>query len=118
MQHKDYKGQNTPKAVQDCHELILWMMNHLDKFPRKRRYTLGNRIENTLLEILENLIKAAFRQSKREHLQAANLQLEVLRHLWRLALESQTIAIKQYDFGMKSMNNIGMQIGGWIKTLR
>jgi len=34
-----------PQAVQSCHELLLWLIPHLDKFPRARRFTLGARIE-------------------------------------------------------------------------
>lgn len=34
-----------PQAVQSCHELLLWLIPQLDKFPRQRRYTLGERIE-------------------------------------------------------------------------
>jgi hypothetical protein len=34
-----------PQAVQSCHELLLWLIPHLDKYPRVRRFTLGERIE-------------------------------------------------------------------------
>jgi len=34
-----------PQAVQSCHELLLWLILQLDKFPRSRRFTLGERIE-------------------------------------------------------------------------
>ncbi|MDH5739251.1 MAG: hypothetical protein OEY77_02875 [Nitrospira sp.] len=34
-----------PQAVQSCHELVLWLIPQLDKFPRMRRFTLGERIE-------------------------------------------------------------------------
>ena len=30
-----------PKVVDDCHELLRWLIPHLDKFPRNRRFTLG-----------------------------------------------------------------------------
>jgi ribonuclease BN (tRNA processing enzyme) len=30
----------TPQAVQACHELILWLISQLDKFPRSRRFTV------------------------------------------------------------------------------
>ena len=33
------------QAVQACHELLLWRIPQLDKFPRVRRFTLGERIE-------------------------------------------------------------------------
>jgi len=35
---------DTPKAIEDCHALLAWMLPQLDKFPRSRRFTLGNRI--------------------------------------------------------------------------
>lgn len=35
--------RNTPQAVQDCHEILLWLIPHLDKFPRHRRFTIGER---------------------------------------------------------------------------
>jgi hypothetical protein len=34
-----------PQAVQSCHELLLWLIPQLDKFPRSRRFTLGERLE-------------------------------------------------------------------------
>lgn len=42
-----------PQAVQLCHELLRWLMPHIDKFPRVRRFTLGERIETRLLEVKE-----------------------------------------------------------------
>ena len=72
---------NTPQAVQACHELLLWMIPQLDKFPRSRRYTLGLRLENGLLMVLENLIEATYSQQKQAVLRSANRQLEVNRHL-------------------------------------
>jgi len=34
-----------PQAAQSCHELLRWVIPQLDKFPRVRRFTLGERIE-------------------------------------------------------------------------
>ena len=46
-------ASSVPQAVQSCHELLLWLIPQLDKFPRVRRFTLGERIEAGLLEVLE-----------------------------------------------------------------
>ncbi len=45
----------TPKAIDDCHELLLWIIPQLDKFPRDRRFTLGERIETGVLDVLARL---------------------------------------------------------------
>ena len=54
----------TPQAVQACHELLVWLIPQLDKFPRARRFTLGDRLEGALLEVLELLVDAAYSRSK------------------------------------------------------
>jgi len=107
---------DVPQAVQLCHDLLLWLIPHLDKFPRNRRFTLGDRLEKTLLDVLERLIEAAYSQQKRYVLSNANRKLEILRHLWRLALELQLIPIKSYEHGAKLQNDLGRQIGGWLKA--
>jgi hypothetical protein len=75
-----------PQAVQSCHELLQWLIPQLDKFPRSRRFTLGERIEAGLLEVLELLVEAAYTRNKDTSLRRANLKLEVVRPLWRIGI--------------------------------
>ena len=105
-----------PQAVQSCHELLLWLIPHLDKFPRIRRFTLGERIEAGLLDVLELLVETAYTRNKEAPLRRANLRLEVVRHLWRLAHELKVIATRQYEHGAKLIDALGRQIGGWLRS--
>ncbi|MBT7307474.1 MAG: diversity-generating retroelement protein Avd [Gammaproteobacteria bacterium] len=107
----------TPKAVQRCHELLLWVIPHLDKMPRSRRFTLGDRLETALLEVLERLVTAAYSRDKRKLLSEANRKLEVARHLWRLAMELQAVNQKSWSYGAELMLDLGRQMGGWIRSL-
>ena len=106
---------NMPKVVEDCHELLAWIIPKLDQFPRNRRFTLGERIETGLLMVLENLILAAYQRSKTDNLKTANLQLDVVRHLWRLSHGLQAVSHKSYGQGAEHLTNLGRQIGGWRK---
>ena len=108
--------RNTPKAIEDCHALLGWMLPQLDKFPRARRFTLGSRIEEGLLFVLEKLVEAAYSKAKSAPLRAANLRLEVVRHLWRLAYEAKAVAHRSWAHGAKLMVELGRQIGGWGKA--
>ena len=58
-------ASTVPQAVQSCHELLLWLIPQLDKFPRVRRFTLGERIEAGLLAVLELLVEAALPAQQR-----------------------------------------------------
>jgi hypothetical protein len=62
---------SVPQAVQSCHEPLLWLIPQLDKFPRVRRFTLGECIEGGLLEVLELLVEAAYSRNKEAPLRRA-----------------------------------------------
>lgn len=106
----------TPRAVQACHELLAWLIPLLDQFPRVRRFTLGERLESSLLAVLEDLVDAAYNRDRRPALLRANRRLAVCRHLWRLALELKVINLKRYEYGAKLMEDLGRQLGGWLKA--
>jgi hypothetical protein len=106
-----------PQAVQDCHNLIIWLIPHLDKFPRNRRFTLGDRIETAILGVLETLVEAAYSRNRRPLLKQANVQLAVVRHLWRAAYELKVIPVKRFEHGAKLTDELGRQIGGWLRSL-
>ena len=42
-----------PAAVIKAYDIVLWIVNHVGKFPRSHRFVLGNRIENKMLTVLE-----------------------------------------------------------------
>lgn len=107
---------SVPQAVEACHELLLWLIPQLDKFPRARRFTLGERIEAGLLEVLELLVEAAYTRNKDTPLRRVNLKLAVVRHLWRLAHELKVTTTRQYEHGARLIDDLGRQIGGWLRS--
>lgn len=102
-----------PPAIQDCHTLLEWLIPQLDQFPRRRRFTLGERIESLLLEVLQALIEAAYQRDDAEGLRRANLKLDVVRHLWRLSFRLRAVSSKSYEYGSRRFTELGRQIGGW-----
>ncbi len=109
------KPVKSPDAVQLCHDLLAWLIPQLDKFPRNRRFTLGERLETGLLSVLESLVEAAYTRDKKAALTSANRQLAVNRHLWRLAMELEVINLKRYEHGSRLIDNLGRQIGAWLR---
>lgn len=107
---------SSPKAVQDCHKLMIWIIPLLDDFPRNRRFSLGKRLEDGLIEVLEYLVEAAYTRTKHELLRGANLRLAIVRHLWRMAHELRTISTQRYAHGAKLLEDLGKQVGGWLKS--
>ncbi len=104
------------EAVQRCHELLCWMIPLLDKMPRNRRFTLGGRLEDGLLYILQQVSEAAYSKQKSSILGRANSRLQAVRHLWRIAYELKVIPQGRYAHGAGLMEELGRQIGGWQRS--
>lgn len=108
--------EKEPIVITRLYDLILWTIPQLDKFPRNHKFTIGDRIESLLLEILELLIEAAYTHKKNIALNEANIKLEKLRFMIRISKDLRLLGIKQYQFAAKQIDEIGKQIGGWLKS--
>jgi hypothetical protein len=109
-------AHSLPVCIEDCHQLLLWLIPLIDQLPRQRRFTLGERIERHSLHVLQLLTQAAYQRNKAQMLEEANAELAVVRHLWRLTFELKHIALPRYQHGAKQINHIGQQIGAWKKA--
>lgn len=103
------------RAVTKTYDFTLWLLPHLAKFSRDHRFTLGNRLEEGALEVLELLVEASYSSEKRPLLRRANTRLNRVRYLVRLAKDLRQLSVKQYEFAARAIDGIGMEIGGWVK---
>ena len=108
--------ESVPKAVQDCHELLRWLIPQLDRFPRARRFTLGERLESGMLDVLGELVEASYRRDKAPALRRANRRLQVTRHLWRLSYELEVVPVRRYEHGARLLESLGAQVGGMAQV--
>ena len=101
------------------YDLLLYLIPLLSKLPRSHKFTLGDRIENLLLDVLQAFIQAYYtgnRTVKRERLRENNLRLETLRYLIRLIHDLDLISNKRYGLISERVDEIGRMTGGWLKS--
>lgn len=87
-------------------------------FPKRDRYTLGQKIENNILELLEFIILASQseRGEKLKILKKASVKLDVIKVLVRLCRDLKVIDTKKYLSLSSFLQEIGKMLGGWIKA--
>jgi hypothetical protein len=100
------------------HDLLLYLIPELNKFPRDQKFVLGDRIETKLLAVQESCLRAYYGRDKRPHLLEANLQLEITRHLVRLAHGLKLFSHHTYGVISEKVDVVGRMIGGWLKAVR
>ena len=103
-------------VIQKTYDLIRWMVPILERLPRVHRFTLGDRIIQELYDLLENLIAARYTKIGRlSALKQLNIRLQVLRYQGRLLMDFDLISLKRYEYMHRQINDIGQDLGGWIK---
>lgn len=108
---------NTP-IFSKTYELYKVFYGYLSLFPRKDRYTLGQKCEAVLLEILEAIILASSvaKQEKMPILKKASSKVDVLRVLFKICRDLKILDNKKHSNVDNILQEIGRMLGGWIKT--
>jgi hypothetical protein len=99
------------------YDLSLWLLPRTASFSRAHRYTLGTRIEDTALDVIELLVEASYTTEKRTLLSTANRRIERLRYLIRLAHDLKLLSVSQYEFAGLGLQSVGNELGGWLRSL-
>lgn len=90
------------------------------RFPKKDRFTIGQKSEQTTLKILELLFaaNAAANQKRLVLLERVDLKLKILKTLIRLAHDVRALDQKKYLMLEEQLFEIGRMLGGWIKETK
>lgn len=109
-------SRNHAPVLEKMFQFLLWLIPAVEKFPRTQKFTLGDRIQSSALDMQEPLIAATYSEKSSHHLYAANLHLEKLRMLMRLSLDLEFLDLRRYEFAARAIDEIGRMVGGWIKA--
>mgnify|MGYP003973794357 FL=1 len=106
-------------VIQKLYDYLIWVSPIINRLPRDKKYTIGDRLLNRLYDGLEDLIKAKYRSRKKiELLEQANVGLEIVRFYQRLILSDNLWDRKRYQFASKSVNEIGILLGKWVLSIK
>ena len=94
-------------------------MNIVPHMPRGARFTIGSRIENKFLDLLELTYTAYFteKDKKSEKLSECILTLDTLKFLIAVAWEGKIISNRHCEEISIKLEEIGKMFGGWKKNL-
>ncbi len=94
-------------------------MTIVPHIPKNARYTIGSRIENKFLDLLEISYRAYFteKEKKLEYIIKCILILDILKFLLHVAWEGKFISHAHYGTLGEKLDEIGKMFGGWKKGL-
>jgi hypothetical protein len=109
-------SRRTGAAIEAHYQFVVWLVATIEKFPRSHKFTIADRIEITALDVLDALIEATYTRERIQHLRRANLGIEKLRFLLRLAADLKLLDRRRYEHAARTLDGTGRLIGGWMKA--
>ncbi|MCB0042117.1 MAG: diversity-generating retroelement protein Avd [Caldilinea sp.] len=96
-------------------DLMAWLVQRVESFPRAKRFTLGNRLLDSGFRCHQHLVRARKLNgaARATALLDADVELETLRLQLRLAHELHCLSTRQYEHGAGLVNEIGRLLGSW-----
>lgn len=111
--------QNDAPIVQKVYDFYRELYLAMEKMPKKDKYTIGQKLNNTTLDLLEMLIAASnTRNEKLALLDQASVKLDFLKLIIRLSEAIKAIDQKKYLKLESFLQEIGKMLGGWIRSTR
>jgi GAF domain-containing protein len=109
-------ARRTGPALEAMYQFTLWLVPAVEKFPRSQKFLLGDRIQATALDVVESLVEATYTKARTRLLREANLGIEKLRFLFRLAKDLRQLDLRLYEHAARSLDEVGRLVGGWIRA--
>lgn len=103
-------------ALEKHYAFLRWLIPTVEQFPRGQKFLLGDRLQTAALTVLDCLIEATYSRRPDPALVKANLELEKLRVLFRLAHDLHHVDGRRYEFAARSVDEVGRIIGGWRRA--
>lgn len=110
---------DTLPIINRTYELYKWIAKTNYGLEKRWRYTLGQSIENSILNLLEYLIMAknAPKNLKIPYLIKAISYLGIVRLKLRLLLELDLVNATRIFQAQKNLEEIGRMLGGWQRSI-
>jgi len=91
----------------------------LHHVPRDFRYSLGAKIDRSLIETTEFLFVASYlgKEQKLPYLRKANARLDIAKFFLQILWDVKALDTKKYILLSEKLGETGKMLGGWIRGI-
>ncbi len=100
------------------YDLLLLIFKLTHNLKREYKFTIGEKLKNEVTDLLTNIYRANKLRQKKEYLEKARENLELIRLYIRILKDTNEINSKQHIFVNQPIENISKQLAGWYKSVK
>lgn len=102
-------------------DLTLWAIERAAGFPRDHKFTVGDRLIDSCLDVTTALVEATYlprSRAKLHHLHQASRALTRARVLVRVAQRLHLLSARQRQYFATQSDELGRMLGGWTRSMQ
>lgn len=96
------------------YDVLLRTMHAISHFPREYKYSLGEKIQNEMIELVISIYKANSNQNKREFLSRMQEQIQLIYLLLRISHDMKLMPTEKYAGIVEMIDEVASQAKGWL----
>jgi hypothetical protein len=93
-----------------------WLLQIVEKLPRNHKFLLGDRMQTAVMNLMMAVVEATYTKDRAALLRGAQMNIEKLRFLFRLANHAGIVSHDNYEHAARQLDQIGRGVGGWRKA--
>lgn len=104
------------KVFQKTYNFLLWVKHVVRRFAKVHKYSLGIQLEEEVLKLLKQIIKANMEKDKKEAIKKCFVHLQTVRVFLRIGKDlggSKVLSMRQYKYAAEKLDEIGRMLYGW-----
>ena len=103
--------------LQKVEDMAAYAYLCIEQFPKSHKFTIGERIQMLIQEIMQLIIACNKKYYKKTTFQEIDIHLEALRSFVRIAKSLKILPFHKYEHWASLNDEIGRMLGGWIKAM-
>ncbi len=103
-------------VYEECYQLLLQLVTFSRQMQRDFRYTLGEKLQQTVVEIIVLIFKANKVEQKRQHIADAREKLVEAQVMMRVLNDIRQFSDKQYVQLVERTTSVSKQLASWERS--
>ena len=107
---------DTLPIYKSTYDFLLRVMHAVTHYPREYKYTLGEKLQNEVINLIILIYKVNTTKSKVEFLKQMEEQIQLVYLLLRISHDMKLMPTEKYAGIVEMADNIASQAKGWLRS--
>ena len=105
------------KVYKASYDLLMRIMQVTKTFQREYKYTIGEKLQNEVIELIICIYKANNAQDKNEYIRSILEHVQLVELFLRMSHDLKILSMEHYSQLVEMLDGIAKQSQGWLNSL-